>query len=126
MLNWFLQVNNVCFTEEEKEACKPIIAYIIDLVKMSRATGVESLVKELEQTQNLFLKTGVLLVTYGVEPSSIKHMLTNLILADNCSGKSLLEKLLITEGILALEQGENPKLVELRLLAMLGEKYLPS
>ncbi len=123
MLGLFYKLN-CSFTESEKEECKPIIYKIINLVNIARQKGVLVLEMEMEQEQSLFLKTAIGLVVDGTDPALVKQILQNIILADKYVGSDLLSRLLIAEGILSVQQGENPRIIALKLSAMLGEKYI--
>lgn len=112
------------FTDDDKEKCIPTIHKLVKLSNIARTNGIMAVEAEAEQTQCFFLKTALLLVVDGTSPIIVKQILQNLILADEYSGSQLLDRLLIAEGVLALQQGENPNLIALMLYSMLGEKYM--
>lgn len=118
----FLLKLNCHFLDSEKEQCKPLIHKLVELSNLARSKGLLAL--EIEIEQDLFLKTAISLVIDGTDPELIKQILQNLILADRYSGFELLSRLLIAEGILAIQQGENPRIIALKLYSMLGEKHL--
>ncbi len=64
-------------------------------------------------------------MTDGNDPKYIEAVLQSLITADDYTGAELLNRLLLLEGILAIQRGESPSQIAMRLGAMLGEKYLP-
>lgn len=112
------------FTDDDKKKCKPTIHRLLELSNLSRRSGILALETEMLNEQDLFLKTAVELVIDGTDPELIAQILQNLILADDYSGSGLLNRLLIAEGVLALQQGENPRIIALKLLSVLGEGYL--
>ena len=115
---------NMYFSDEDKKSCLPLINKIIELGNIARMKGVLVLQLEIEQEQSLFLKTAGNLIINGTDPQIVKEILQNLILSENHTGAQLLERLIIAEGILGVQSGENPDILAMRLASMLGEKYL--
>ena len=123
MLEMILKLN-VKFTEADKEKCIPTINKIIELANIARREGVLALELEIEQEDNIFIKTAIEMILDGTAPETVEHILHNLILAESYSGSQLLDRLLVSEGVLAIQKGENPNIITLKLSAMLGEKYI--
>ena len=121
----FISGKNIRFSEADKENCISAVNKMIELAYIARMKGVLALETEMEQEQSIFLKTAIGLIIDGTNPEVVEHILQNLILSDDYSGAQLLERLIMAEGILAIQSGENPNILALRLTAMLGEKYLP-
>ena len=117
---------DIVFTTADKESCVPVVKKMIDLAHLARMNGVLALEDVLAQEENVFLKTAITLVVDGVDPVITEHILSNLILADDHKGTQLLERLITAEGITAIQAGENPQVIAMRLYSILGEKYLPS
>lgn len=123
MRELFLNLN--CrFTDVDKEKCKPVIYRLVDLFNLASTKGVLALELEMEQEQSFFLKTGISLIVDGTDSVLVKQILQNIILADEYSGSPLLERLIMAEGVLALQQGENLRIIALKLSSMLGERYI--
>jgi len=123
MLELYLKLN--CeFTDAEKEACIPIIKRIVELAQQTRLKGLLSLGDGLETEQNFFLTTGLMMAVDSIDAETISEYLQILILADNRKGSELLERMIITTGILEIVSGNNPRAIALKLAAMLGEEYL--
>ncbi len=118
-----LQLNK-SFTDSEKDLCIPIIRGLIELADLSRRKGILALEMEMHQEQSVFLKTAIGLIVDGTDPVKVKQILQTLILSGNYSGSQLLERLLMTEGVLSMQRGDNPRIMAIQLLAMLGEEYL--
>jgi len=60
----------------------------------------------------------------GIDPEYVKDVATILIKSENHIGHALLERKIITEGVLSIQRGEHPRALEPKLLAYLGEEYL--
>lgn len=123
MVNFILSLKP-CFTDADKEACKPVITRVMELAEIGRKEGLLMLEDQIKEEDSFFLKIAIELVVDAVEPDSVKEILQHLILADDYSGVELLSRLLITEGALAIQNGDNPQVLKEKLTAMLGEKYL--
>ena len=123
MIDLYLKLN--CgFTETDKEECWPIIYKIIDLANLARREGVLALEVEMEHEQNVLLKIALDLVVDGTDPALVKQILQTSIVAGKYSGSQLLSRLLIAEGALSLQQGENPAIIATKLGAIMGEDYI--
>lgn len=113
------------FSMEEKETCVSVIYRVVELANLTRQQGVLALDAEMADEPDFFLKTAVQLVVDGTDPALVKQILQNLILADAYMGADLLRRLLTAEGVLSLQQGENPRIIGMKCAAMLGEKFVP-
>jgi len=80
--------------------------------------------REAEECESYFLRKGIELIVDGTEPKSVKNILQKLALADGAGGAQMLNRLIMAEGVLAIQRGENPRMIINHLAAMLGEKYL--
>ncbi|MCL2501429.1 MAG: hypothetical protein FWE90_13995 [Defluviitaleaceae bacterium] len=107
-----------------KESCLTMVDLIVDCANYARIHGVLSLETWVRKHENDFLAFCLMLVCDGVEPSVLKNIGERLIKADNHAGEELLCRQVLLEGALAVQVGENPRVIEIKLLAMLGEKYL--
>ncbi|MCL1806376.1 MAG: hypothetical protein FWG31_01610 [Oscillospiraceae bacterium] len=116
---------NPRFSEADKEQCIPIVSKMITLAHIARRQGLLSLSKEIEEEEHLFFKTAVEMVLDGREPEMAGQVLQYLILADGFTGALLLERLIISEAVLGIQQNRNPHDAALVLASMLGERYLP-
>lgn len=119
-----LILQNNMFSDSQKENCLPVIKKILELANLARQQGIFAL-EMATLHEEPFLKTGITIVCDGCCPETIQRIMENLILADNFSGEELLKRLLMAEGILAIQKGENPRILALYLISILGEKYLP-
>ena len=112
------------FTNEDKEACLPIIDFLVKCANYARKEGILALEDMVEEHDCYFMKFALMLVVDGVEPFLVKGMLENLMSTENHTGSALLERILITEGVLQLQAGQQYHLVEMMLLSFLGESFL--
>ena len=112
------------FTHEEREACLPIVELMVECANVARKEGVLALEEFSINKGNDFLTFAMQLVCEGYHPDLVKSMLEILISTGNHSGSTLLERLIILEGVLSIQSGENPRVIETKLLCFLGEEYL--
>ncbi len=119
-----MQQLNTQFTNEEKENCVPLVQRFIGLVYLARRDGLLPLEEVANKEKNSFFKTGFQLILDGADPMKVERILYTLIISGNYSGLPLLERLIMTVGILGIQLGENPHLLATQMLAMLGEEYL--
>jgi hypothetical protein len=112
------------FNETEKKACLPVIDTLIKCANYARKEGVIALEKFAKAQGNDFLTFAMMLIVDGTDPELVKGILNTLIKADNHEGSAYLERVIITEGALSIQAGENPRIIETRLLCLLGEEFL--
>ena len=109
-----------CSADEKKE-CMVLVAEIVSMANKAKRNGLLALVQEAEETTHFLLKKGLQLVLEGVNPELVKTTLQYYILSGKYSGKKLLERCLIMEGILAIQNGVNPTIIKEVLLSLFGE-----
>jgi len=112
------------FTKEEKDACLQIVDLLLDAANTARKNGVLALEEFVKNKNNDFFTFATMLVVDGTDPVLVKNIIEKLIYADDHKGSALLERILLMEGVLSIQAGENPRLIEAKLLSMLGEAYL--
>jgi flagellar motor component MotA len=81
-----------------------------------------ALAKDAEETSSFLLSKGIQLATDGAKPQVVRSVLEFYILSGDFSGKDLLERCIILEGVLAIQDGLHPKLLKELLLSFFGEK----
>lgn len=69
------------------------------------------------------LQKGLDLLLYGTEPLVLREILDNYILTGNYSGKELLSRILIRNGVLAIQMGEYPWVIREILASCFGEDF---
>jgi hypothetical protein len=107
--------------DEEKKECMKLISDLIRLSIMARRNGLLSLIQVAEQSPFFLLNKGLQLVVDGVAPQVVRKVLENYILAGDYTGRELLERCIILEGVSAIQQGFHPKVTKEYLLSFLGE-----
>ena len=116
---------NVVYTDEEKEKCIPTVRRIIKLAKISKENGILSLKHEILENDDSFLIMGIDLISDGVHPEYIEKIFQYAIRTSQSAGADLLNKLLIAEGILAIQASLHLPLMAYILGALIDEKYIP-
>ena len=119
--NWQFSQQSNC-SDEEKRECLSLVSELIDLSKVARRNGLLSLVPYAEKNSSFLLRKGLQLVVDGVSPQITREVIESYILSGNYSGKQLLERCIILEGVAAIQKGLHPKVAKELLLSFLGEE----
>jgi len=112
------------FTKEDRDACLPIVDLMLECTNVARKEGVLALEEFVLKKGHEFLTFAMMLVVDGTDPEFVKDILRTLINSENHTGRALLERTIISEGVLSVQAGENPRITETKLLCFLGERYL--
>jgi hypothetical protein len=107
--------------EEEKRQCFARISEILALATKGRNFGLLSLGKEAEESPLFLLRKGLQLALDGVKSHTARTILELYILTGDYTGKELLERCIILEGVIGILDGMHPKLLKELLLSFLGE-----
>ena len=108
-------------SEDEKRQCIARISEILALATKGRNFGLLSLGKEAEECSSFLLSKGLQLALDGVKSQTARTILELYIHTGNHTGKELLERCIILEGVLGILDGTHPKLLKELLLSFLGE-----
>lgn len=119
--NWRFSQKSKCGDEQKRE-CLKLVSELIDLSKIARRNGLLSLVPYAEKSTSFLLRKGLQLVVDGVNPQVTREVLESYILAGDYSGKELLERCIILEGVASIQKGLHPKVAKEFLLSFLGEE----
>ena len=115
-------------TDADRDACLPIIDFMMECADVARKKGVLALEEHVSNHEDDFIAFAMGLVIDGTDPCLIKGILETLITTEEQkethTAKRHLERIIITEGVLSVQAGEIPTLMELKLLCFLGESYL--
>lgn len=122
MLNFEL-AKSLTLSNQDKKDCLELFGLIMELSGKARKYGLLSLEPEISKSQLFLMRKALQLVVDGVEPAYIKAILQNYIYAGNYQGRELLERLLVSEGILAIQAGTNPLLIQEKLSSYFGEDF---
>jgi hypothetical protein len=108
-------------SEAEKRPSFALISEILALAIKGRNFGLLSLGKEAEESSSFLLGKGLQLALDGVKSNTARTILELYIHTGNYTGKELLERCIILEGVLGILDGMHPKLLKELLLSFLGE-----
>lgn len=113
-----------CTTNEKRE-CLELLSNILEFSAITRKYGLLRLESEIEKFDSNFMRKALQLIVEGVEPNYIRTILQNYIIVGDYKGKALLERVVITEGALSIQAGENPLLIREKLSSFFGEDFTP-
>ena len=118
--DWQFSQKSKC-GDREKHQCMKMVADLVNLSKMARRNGLLSLIQAAEQSSSFLLDKGLQLVVDGVNPQVVGSVMESYIISGDYTGKDLLERCIILEGVTAIQQGLHPKVTKELLLSFLGE-----
>jgi hypothetical protein len=119
--DWRFSQKSKCSNQEKRE-CLSLVSELISLSKVARRNGLLSLVPYAEENASFLLRKGLQLVVDGVNPQVTREVLESYILSGDYSGKELLERCIVLEGVAAIQKGLHPKVAKEFLLSFLGEE----
>ena len=120
MINLELRKYIECTPEEKKPLLK-IIAGIVNLANICRREGVLALEQQIEKTDDKLTKIGLGLICGGTDPKLVEGILSTFIVTSNKTGADLLSQLIVQDGLLQIQAGHNPRIIEEKLLAYMGD-----
>jgi len=112
------------FKLSEKEACLPVIDRMIECARLIQSTTIQTPEQWVKKHDDGFMTFMFLLVREGISPALVKDIVETLINADDYTGFELLKRLIVLEGVLLAQAGENLQTIRIKLTAMLGEQFL--
>lgn len=112
----------ICSHDDKKEALS-ILDKLLELSAKAKRSGLLSLEPEIDMVKPEFFKKSIQLLIDGIEPESIREILLNYALCGNSRGKDLLIRILILEGILAIQQGIQPLVLREKLSSFFGDDF---
>lgn len=122
MKDFILQLG-LKFSDDEKQECISTAHRIVNLSELAKEFGVLYLEHEVINDNN-YIKLGVNLIVHGVGTEAIETIFQYSILSAGCRGADLLNKLIISQGLISISQGYDSYVVGHIIGAMLGDKYL--
>ena len=108
-------------SEDTKRQCLALVSEILFLATKARNYGLLSLGKEAEESASFLLRKGLQLALDGVKSHTARTILELYIFTGDYTGKNLLERCIILEGVMGVLEGMHPKLLKELLLSFLGE-----
>lgn len=122
-LNDFTLLNKTSCSIDDKRECLLIVDIIISLSQKSHKQGLLSLESEMNERLPFLLQKGLDMLLYGTEPLVLREILDNYIYTGNYTGKELLSRVLIRNGVLAMQMGEYPWVIKETLASFFGEDF---
>lgn len=106
---------------EDQETLVPLILQLKKLSELVTKQGLLALENELPLMKDPFLNLGVQLIIDKVEAENIKDILDSDIYYNQSNGRELLKKIIIREGLLRIQAGDNPRNVLICTKIFLGK-----
>ena len=113
----------LCSNDEKTEALSTLDK-VLQLSEKAKISGLLSLEPEIDIVELEFFKKSIQMLIDGVEPEALKEILLNYTLCGNYRGKELLIRIIIIEGILAIQQGVHPGILREKLSSFFGEDFI--
>lgn len=111
-------------TVKDRQECLALIRRIVELTEIAKREGLLALEDKLvDEDWPFLLKTGVQLVVDGTYPGIVRTIVERFIIVGDYRGKELLARCIMLEGVLAIQQGDIPRIVNEKLMAFLGEDF---
>jgi len=114
--------NLICSHDDKKEALT-ILDKLLELSEKAKRSGLLSLEQEIYVVQPDFFIKSIQMLIDGIEPESLREILMNYTLCGGYKGKELLIRILIIEGILAIQQGVHNLILREKLSSFFGEDF---
>ncbi len=116
-------IKSVLLNHEDKLEAFDMIEKLISIANKARREGIIAI--ENMTFDNQFLKKGISQITQGTCPELVESILKRYIIAGDYDGLELLKRLIILDGVLLIQQRENPRRIYDVLIAWLGEDFEP-
>ena len=125
-------LQNLKFTEKQKEACMPLIHKLLGFSIAAREKGLLILEYEIEKETYDFFKKGLQMIVDGERPEEVESTLQGII--NECRGDNLspaggklppLQQFISMHGILLLQGGEPTHRLAAELLSFLDGESAP-
>jgi hypothetical protein len=105
---------------EEKRECFDLIVRLREYAAVIREEGFLALEEELGNIDDEFLAISIQMGIDGVSPRLFREIQERRILVDNCRGKELLRRVIITEGMASILSEDTYQIFHYKLLCYLG------
>ena len=120
MLDFKLRELMEC-SKEERRSCLPLVDKIIELANLARMEGLLALEEHIPSFNEHLLKVGVTIMVDGVSREANQEIMDNIIISSGKTGADLIRQMIIRDGVLAIQAGESPRLIEIKIKAYFGE-----
>ncbi len=108
-------------SKEDQESLVPLVKQLRDLGEIAFKRGLLALEGELMQIRDPFLKLGVQLIVDKTEPENVQDILDADIYYNESNGRELLKKIIIREGLLRIQAGDNARNILICTKIFLGK-----
>ena len=106
---------------EEKRECFELILKLRKYASIIREKGFLALEEELKNVDDEFLAISIQMGIDGINPKLFRDIQERRILVDNCIGKELLRRVIITEAMASILSEDTYLVFHYKLLSYLGE-----
>nr|WP_320009496.1 hypothetical protein [uncultured Desulfobulbus sp.] len=108
-------------SKEDQESLVPMVKKLRDLGEVAFKRGLLALEGELMQLEDPFLKLGIQLIVDKTEPENVQDILDSDIYYNESNGRELLKKIIIREGLLRIQAGDNARNILICTKIFLGK-----
>jgi chemotaxis protein MotA len=108
-------------SREDQESLIPMVKQLRDLGETAFKKGLLALEGELMQIKDPFLKLGIQLIVDKTEPENVQDILDADIYYNESNGRELLKKIIIREGLLRIQAGDNARNILICTKVFLGK-----
>lgn len=108
-------------SKEDQESLVATIRILKNLGEMAKKRGILSLEEEQLKISDPFLQVGLQLIVDKTDPEVVCNILDSDIYYNESNGRELLKKILVREGLLRIQKGENARNILLCTRVFLGK-----
>ncbi len=108
-------------SKEDQESLVPLVKQLRDFGEIAFKRGLLALEGELMQIRDPFLKLGIQLIVDKTEPENVQDILDADIYYNESNGRELLKKIIIREGLLRIQAGDNARNILICTKIFLGK-----
>ena len=108
-------------SREDQESLVPMVQLLRDLGETACKRGLLALEGELSQIKDPFLKLGIQLIVDQTETENLRDILDSDIYYNESNGRELLKKIIIREGLLRIQAGDNARNIMICTRIFLGK-----
>ncbi|MBP7052961.1 MAG: hypothetical protein KBE65_18300 [Phycisphaerae bacterium] len=119
--DWQFAERIQCSVEEKRE-CFDLILQLRKYASVIRKEGFLALEEELKRVDDEFLAISIQMGIDGVNPELFREIQERRILVDNCKGKELLKRVIITEAMASILSQDTFMTFQYKLLSYLGQQ----
>lgn len=108
-------------SREDQESLVPLVKELRELGEIALKKGLLALESELQQIKDPFLKLGIQLIVDKTESANVRDILDSDIYYNESNGRELLKKIIIREGLLRIQAGDNTRNILICTKIFLGK-----